>query len=159
MLLWSLMLLDRKSKLCKLIQHQPLKWLAKTICVHLTSLPVVFYYFAATSSTSLVESLPYLIATSEIGLLFEGLQHNFFHLAAFTYLSDYVHMVYMPADKSEHEVFKSHFVLRHHESNEWSSHFPSLVLLILIFLQQSSSPFRAHWLASDQNGLEEVDKS
>ena len=52
-----------------------------------------------------MESLRDLIATSEIGLLFDGLQPNFFHLAAFTYLSDYVHMVYMPSDESEHEVF------------------------------------------------------
>ena len=58
------------------------------------------------------------MANSEIGRLFDGLQHNFSHLSAFTYLSDYVHMVYTPSDKSELEVFKSYFVKVPHESNE-----------------------------------------
>ncbi|XP_068759451.1 E3 ubiquitin-protein ligase rnf213-alpha-like isoform X4 [Montipora capricornis] len=59
---------------------------------------------AATSSATLVKSLRDLIANSETGLLFDGLQHDFSHLAAFTYLSDYVHMVYTPSDKSELEI-------------------------------------------------------
>ena len=111
------MLLDRKLKLSKVSQHQPLKKLAKT-AILLTLLPVFIFYFAATSSATLVKSLRDLIANSETGLLFDGLQHDFSHLAAFTYLSDYVHMVYTPSDKSELEVFKSHFVIRHHESNK-----------------------------------------
>ena len=65
-----------------------------------------------------MESLRDLIANSEIGLLFDGLQQNHLHLSAFNYLSDYVHMVYKPSEKSEHEVFKSYFVVVHQESNE-----------------------------------------
>ena len=74
-------------------------------------------YFTATSSATLVESLRDLIANSETGRLFDGLQHDHAHLSAFTYLSDYVHMVYTPSDKSEHEVFKSYSLIRH-ESNK-----------------------------------------
>ncbi|KAK2553290.1 E3 ubiquitin-protein ligase rnf213-alpha [Acropora cervicornis] len=59
---------------------------------------------AATSSATLVESLRDLIANSETGRLFDGLQHDHARLSAFTYLSDYVHMVYTPSDKSEHEL-------------------------------------------------------
>ncbi|XP_067057901.1 E3 ubiquitin-protein ligase rnf213-alpha-like isoform X3 [Acropora muricata] len=59
---------------------------------------------AATSSATLVESLRDLIASSETGRLFDGLQHDHAHLSAFNYLSDYVHMVYTPSDKSEHEL-------------------------------------------------------
>ncbi|XP_074628909.1 E3 ubiquitin-protein ligase rnf213-alpha-like isoform X2 [Acropora palmata] len=58
----------------------------------------------ATSNATLVESLRDLIANSETGRLFDGLQHDHAHLSAFNYLSDYVHMVYSPSDKSEHEL-------------------------------------------------------
>ena len=76
------------------------------------------FYFTATSNATLVESLRDLMANSETGRLFDGLQHDHAHLSAFNYLSDYVHMVYSPSDKSEHEVFKSYSVVVHHESNE-----------------------------------------
>ena len=61
-----------------------------------------------------MESLRDLIANSEIGLLFDGLQQHHPHLSAFNYLSDYVHMVYKPSEKNEFEVFKSHFVIVQH---------------------------------------------
>ena len=79
---------------------------------------MLLFYFTATSSATLVESLRDLIANSETGRLLDGLQHDHARPSAFTYLSDYVHMVYTPSDKSEHEVFKSYFVVVHHESNE-----------------------------------------
>ena len=91
------------------------------------------FYFTATSNATLVESLRDLMANSETGRLFDGLQHDHAHLSAFNYLSDYVHMVYSPSDKSEHEVFKSYSVVVHHESNEWSYPFPSQLFLHQLF--------------------------